>query len=485
MAPNLSGGRVRSEALDRFLGQHDSHASLEVTRDDKQENSEMLNNDPINTQTSGQPVAIDEDAADVTLETFVITESSIPRTDSIIVQPTLIKSKTIPVVPFTHPESQVTTIDSGVANNPPSFISQSNISGFRPDTDMRTLKQITVQANTDPEVSLIRHDADIGRVLHNQQGALLEKALKETISIAKEEEEWAVVEKQLAEDLSFTKTIEEILQSADNNAKPFDTTDDQTLTIREILPLTDRAIVPNVPRRRNGALFATSSGSPPVSRSSQTATNRPSLAKRTTHARQDARSNRSYSSLSPISIQVTTPSTYIANVHNFHERLPEIPSFPLIAGHGIQTDAIASSANIKSAQDKSIQSSTTKSKPVVNNSNLPVTSTDSIYLSTPRRKLSSSRRRNSKNKPQSPDTISQSEFDDSVASETQSLGSVASYVDDSTIAPTGGGILRIPGHAPESPADLNLVHHDLSLPFLRGQGARVLSPESSMTAEGE
>lgn len=486
MAPNLSDGRVRSEALDRYLSQHDSHESLEVIRDDKKENLDLLkddyqqtaafaadvNSESVNLDETSIPLVEDSDIGSLA-EKNVNTDGELkllvpnvrdPKPPFVVLEPQV---KDEAVIVESQPEgaaiSSASSVNSGKSLS--SSRDRSRLLAALPQDLDSSVAHDPLKNNRGPEEALLKHDSSIGQLLQNQQGALLEKALHETLSITKEEEEWAVVEKQLAEDLSFARALEEILQSSpDSGTQP----------------------------QRSNPFYPTSSGAPPSLQqpSRQTAPGFvdfglpdttlgfgpldvpaiPGLNIESSMPESGLKTNirsprifsdpPSSSRLQKTNKQPTNPS----EIHVISKGNSHITGKPIYS-----SGSLLPSPSTKPSQ--STWRTTTSSLKRTTPSDETTKSTD--------RRTSSDRKISSTNKKLS--TGNRKSTAKTTTASTFSNPNIP--VSSSTQTPLG--IFRIPGHEPEAPADLNLVHHDLSLPFLKDQGARVLNTEPAMTAQGK
>lgn len=477
MAPNIPVGRIESETLVHSLRQHDSRESTEVIRDDKIENLDLRKIDPSPKEINEQIESVNKKSQGSEILTSIIDQPNLPVKNNTFVAP----MATVP----NHSGTGFQLQDTPIGKSLISLIGADNLP-IRPQDSEFKIEKTIGQGASDPKESLKRTFVD-------------------TLSVAQEEQEWALVEKELAKELSFTKTLQEILQSVDNG-KSFDTTGPSAIEIN-----TQRSIPDFSPSGKLNYYYHTNSGSPIEVQS----TDRPFYFKRV-HVPVEASPQTLSASVprnsqSPVLIQVRIPPSFAVETLSNFDRLPELPAVD-------EPDRLASSSNVGAPL---INPSTTSNNN--RDSAGPVRSVPDIIVSTPGGKLEDgfirlispvvqSRGSNpSGNKPLDP--IRNLTTDDQIESVTEKIleefgsegntesvyqglisntepmyeaslgngGNSGPIIEDFST----GGVLRIPGHDPESPADLDLVHHDLSLPFLEDQGAKAVRPNPPMTPEGE
>ena len=425
MAPNLTGGRAPSEALDSFLARHESHDSLEVFRDDKENSKLFPTRETVPSRASPEgKIKIDSDDSEHKKS------SKIPSHSDIVIERALPEN----AKPVESASLQFEHIRTGSGK---SFSSNqdsvANLPSITKSTDPKILNQNSEANDTNPEEALLNHDPAVQEALKHQQEDLLELALKEDFSVTKEEEKWAMVEKRLTEDFSFAQAVEELLQRTieDNEPSKISKSVDVSPIAAQLARIDSVAAIEN--QKENDEFYATSSGKPPKyeEQLDQNQKARPILSKRTT--------------VSPRGLADNSKNTHIVS----SSRVSLLPPF------------VSDNSNSKISQQEQISNTPTNPTPTL-------IQTESSTHPTKSKSTASSRRKSTKH---------------STSSTTPSPVSKGRPQVRSDLVAEPTTILHIPGHAPETPADIVLTHHEQSKEFLEGQGARVLN--DAMSAEGK
>ena len=498
MAPNQSSGSAPSEALDHFLSLHDSGESLESFRDEKIDlRTDLESTKPqisLNLQTDTSSSNTMKFSSDTTFENDELDSTTeyptVPIVEDIIVMNVdkADKTLTVPFQPDVNaglPAKEIGTKVTISDSSRPTSFGKSLFGAIRPISvpprvqtfETESSKFMQNQGKISPEESLLAHDASVQEALKKQQQDLLEQALKEEISVLQEEETWAVAEKQLAEDFSFAKNVDELLQSAGESDTQVTDPMAQDVYFEDSLTSEPISTNPATYEDKLNKLFTgmgiassipTSSGSPPpLENLSDSATIRPILSKRLPIFLQLQKSefspNLDRSENSPVSIDIPPATT------SHQKRLPSKQLVPVTTIASDSTEGIIIRLHGDSKVADVLRYRIDEGRKSINPSSKDIpsatTSTARRRKTTPKRKIQSSSTR------------------PSLATASSTIS--PKVIEFSPTPPLPSGILRIPGHAPEEPADLTLVHHDLSLPFLKDQGARVLNPNSAMSAEGK
>ena len=438
MAPNIGIKSAPSEALDHYLSQHGGHSSLELLRDEKirdgfpaatthaqvtaSADSAVLGpaGEPTSNEDNTDPNAAAQSASDLgeNLEIILAYSNEQPTYEQAAVK----KERPRTTGQHRRGKSFYSAQEGKIL---PLYNEDANESG-----------QITKFAEVDPKESLMPHHESISHILQKQQGELLEKALKETESIAREEQEWAVVEKQLAEDLSFTKTIGELLQSADFQQHNDYMAEEESLPLlnRRVIPFGDGAhlvlpisMLPKPSDQPQANLFN------PMNTAGQQST-----------------------PFEQIALRGTAISAEIPIEVSSHMSKP--------VSHSVESFPTSDNVGLPSASIETVIVPETKSN--IESVPKPIAKRIPISVTTSRTRSKTTKRRSS------------------LASTTQTPSETLN-IEEIQSQTTPGAVTRIPEFSPEAMANIDLINGDITEPFLRDQGVRALSSEPKMTAGGK
>ena len=449
MAPNIARKTAPSEALDFYLSKHTSHHSLELDRDEKPLHKPMDNNKSLVSQENNS-VEITTDVENVILsadiqneaEKISVEDANLKDTKPVIVIPNRGKSlktvenneRNLPSYTVEDTQKRFQNSDESVAHlNSDDLGTYANLENSRQEEDsFKTLRDIKKYANAHPEETLIAHDQSHTRELQQQKDHLLEQALMEPISIAREEQEWAEVEKTLAGDFSFARTLGEMLQY-DINDMSYDTENGRHMFAKRVIPFGDGGHLVLPPSMVKEPTTKSISGTNYDIRDSSIK-KRPGVA---------VKSHRE------IEVKPDYPSDPYESrqaeeaILNRDSKLSDKIDSDLDNIHYDIIDYIVSSNNTNGINPLPLSLN-------INQTNISIDTTTQLG-----RSKVTMRRKN--------------------------------VTSTSTMKPVSEAILpqgqKTP-YTPEGIAQLNLVHHDLTEPFLRDQGAKELTP-NNMTAMGE